>query len=358
MLTQPIDYYMIEFKNQVTSEIGDFLHSLHFICDDDRCLKDGLVAIVDNIADYYEEGSHLYPEIILFDNMRLLNLMTCHYIIFYEGVLSEAEFSKAVKMGAPLAVNGWDIFICVPPHGNRIIWGLVTAELKVNTMSLQKQVLDPDNHEFMTAIIRNLGKRIVSLKSVVEEKIISFSLLKKVSIEKDSVTDFAAKVVSHCASEQDNKRDLFIKMVDKAFKTGHGNLLAVVEPNHDKMVIVHEKLTQGVYLSAESFDVNKMVDEYMNASPQSKEICASQVNNAISLGVSMMNHDGVMLFSNDGKILGYHLIVDNSIVAAEETGGARTKAFKALVGLHIFDAVLIKKQEGDVDLYTPENDGE
>ena len=349
---------MIEFKNQVTSEIGDFLHSLHFVCDDDRCLKDGLVAIIDNIADYYEEGSHLYPEIILIDNMGLLNLMTCHTVVFYNGALSETEFERAVKMGAPLAVNGWDIFICVPPTGNTMTWGLLTAELTVNTVSLYKQVLDPDNHEFKTAIIRNLGKRIVSLKSVVEEKIISFSLLKKVSIEKDSVTDFAAKVVSRCVSEQDNKRDLFIKMVDRAFKTGHGNLLAVVEPTQEKMAIVQEKLTQGVYFSAEGFDVNKMVDEYLNASPQSKEICASQVNNAISLGVSMMNHDGVTLFSNDGKILGYHLIVDNSIVAAEETGGARTKAFKALVGLHIFDAVLIKKQEGDVDLNIPEDDGE
>lgn len=349
---------MIEFKNQVTSEIGDFLHSLHFVCEDDRCLKDGLVAIVDSIADYYEEGSHLYPEIILFDDMRLLNLMTCHHIIFYEGALSEVEFGKAVKMGAPLAINGWDIFICVPSRGNTMIWGLVTAELTVNTMSLQKQVLAPDNQEFKTAIIRNLGKRIVSLKSVVEEKIISFSLLKQVSIEKDSVTDFAAQVVSRCTFEQDKKRDLFIKMVDRAFKTGHGNLLAVVNPTIENMAIVKEKLTQGVYLSEEGFDVNKMVDEYINASPQSKEICASQVNNAISLGVSMMNHDGVTLFSNDGKILGYHLIVDNSIVAAEETGGARTKAFKALVGLHIFDAVLIKKQEGDVDLNTPEDDGE
>lgn len=290
--------------------------------------------------------------------MRLLNLMTCHTVVFYDGALSETEFERAVKMGAPLAVNGWDIFICVPPHGNTMIWGLLTAELTVNTVSLHRQVLDPDNHEFKTAIIRNLGKRIVSLKSVVEEKIISFSLLKKVSIEKDSVTDFAAKVVSRCTSEQGNKRDLFIKMVDRAFKTGHGNLLAVVEPTQEKIAIVQEKLTQGVYFSAEGFDVNKMVDEYTNASPQSKEICASQVNNAISLGVSMMNHDGVTLFSNDGRILGYHLIVDNSIVAAEETGGARTKAFKALVGLHIFDAVLIKKQEGDVDLNTPEDDGE
>ena len=349
---------MIEFKNQVTSEIGDFLHSLHFVRDDDRCLKDGLVAIIDNIADYYEEGSHLYPEIILIDNMGLLNLMTCHTVVFYNGALSETEFERAVKMGAPLAVNGWDIFICVPPTGNTMTWGLLTAELTVNTVSLYKQVLDPDNHEFKTAIIRNLGKRIVSLKSVVEEKIISFSLLKKVSIEKDSVTDFASKVVSRCVSEQDNKLDLFIKMVDRAFKTGHGNLLAVVEPTQEKMAIVQEKLTQGVYFSTEGFNISKMVDEYMNASPQSKEICASQVSNAISLGVSMMNHDGVTLFSNDGKILGYHLIVDNSIVAAEETGGARTKAFKALVGLHILDAVLIKKQEGDVDLNTPENDGE
>ncbi len=349
---------MIEFKNQVSSEIGDFLHSLHFVCDDDKCLKEGLVAIVDNIADYYEEGSHLYPEIILIDNMGLLKLMTCHKVVFYNGALLEEEFERAVKMGAPLAVNGWDIFICVPPHGNTMSWGLVTAELTVNTVSLYKQVLDPDNQEFKTAIIRNLGKRIVSLKSVVEEKIISFSLLKKVSIEKDSVTDFAAKVVSRCVSEQDNKKDLIIKMVDRAFKTGHGNLLAVVESTKEKMAIVYDKLTQGVYLSADEFDINKMVDEYMNASPQAKEICASQVNNAISLGVSMMNHDGVTLFSNDGKILGYHLIVDNSIVSAEETGGARTKAFKALVGLHIFDAVLIKKQEGDVDLNTLGEDGE
>lgn len=64
----------------------------------------------------------------------------------------------------------------------------------------------------------------------------------------------------------------------------------------------------------------------------------------------MMNHDGVTLFTTTGKIIGYHYIVDNKITAnVQMVGGARTKAFYALVNSKAFVCVLMKKQEGEIN---------
>lgn len=61
----------------------------------------------------------------------------------------------------------------------------------------------------------------------------------------------------------------------------------------------------------------------------------------------MLNHDGICLFTNDGKLIGYHLIVDNKTMTENQiVGGARTKAFKKLVSEDAIFAVLMKTQEG------------
>lgn len=53
----------------------------------------------------------------------------------------------------------------------------------------------------------------------------------------------------------------------------------------------------------------------------------------------MLNHDGICLFTNDGILVGYHLIVDNKTMKENQiVGGARTKAFKKLVSE---DAILL-----------------
>ena len=64
---------------------------------------------------------------------------------------------------------------------------------------------------------------------------------------------------------------------------------------------------------------------------------------------SMLNFDGITLFSSDGKIIGYHYIVNNDKVAEENIeGGARTRAFSALCGLEGLIACFMKSQDGKI----------
>lgn len=72
---------------------------------------------------------------------------------------------------------------------------------------------------------------------------------------------------------------------------------------------------------------------------------------------AMLNHDGICLFTNDGKLVGYHLIVDNKTMEESQiVGGARTKAFKKLVSEKSIFAVLMKTQEGLIQLNRQENE--
>lgn len=68
-----------------------------------------------------------------------------------------------------------------------------------------------------------------------------------------------------------------------------------------------------------------------------------------SLMKSMLNFDGITLFSNTGKILGYHFIVNNNEVADEDIeGGSRTRAYEALCGMTEVLACFMKSQDGNI----------
>lgn len=72
---------------------------------------------------------------------------------------------------------------------------------------------------------------------------------------------------------------------------------------------------------------------------------------------AMLNHDGICLFTTDGKLLGYHLIVDNKVIADDAlVGGARTKAFKKLASEPSIYAVLMKTQEGVIQFKKQDNE--
>ena len=63
----------------------------------------------------------------------------------------------------------------------------------------------------------------------------------------------------------------------------------------------------------------------------------------IDLLIPMLNHDGIVLFSSDGRLVGYHFIVDNNINGETPTlGGSRHKAYQKLCASDEFICVLMK----------------
>ena len=96
---------------------------------------EGVADIVNKIADYHEEGAKLYPEVIIPHDDYSLKPLLARTEIIYKGEIRENEFSKVMKLCAPLAVGNWYIFI-VLSGDKSISYGLVSVERKETYLDL------------------------------------------------------------------------------------------------------------------------------------------------------------------------------------------------------------------------------
>ncbi len=338
----------VSLYERVRSEIGSFLQELGLGCDTvelNRELCEGLVDVVDLLSDYYEEGSHLYPSIVLFDDPQFLKMIPNKNYTFYEGDIKSKQIKLCLKMCAPLAVNGWNIFLQV--RGASMSWGMITGELRETSLTLPYQILKDKEPICKVAIISNIGMKSVAMVSSGGECncIIHLSLTNSEKSSSSDISNFFKCALEKCKIESEEFRGYFRKVVNKALHTGHGNLFGVIEDGES----IPELLKEGVDLTSIPIDFpftyNSIISE---TDPNSKVELNTELKMMSSLAVSMMNHDGITIFTNTGKIVGYHYIVDNKVIADDViVGGARTKAFYAMVQSNQFKGVFMRKQEGD-----------
>lgn len=67
-------------RKTVSAEIGSFLLNNGFALADNsknRIFQEELVSIANSLSDYYEEGAHLYPEVLLTNNIA--NIPVYHH---------------------------------------------------------------------------------------------------------------------------------------------------------------------------------------------------------------------------------------------------------------------------------------
>ncbi len=98
-------------RDATLKEIGNFLFEEKF--QTNTIARQGILDLINQISDYYEEGMHLYPEVLIMNKIELLKTIPSREIIMFEGVLDLLEFKQAIKLCAPLAINSWIIFIVI-----------------------------------------------------------------------------------------------------------------------------------------------------------------------------------------------------------------------------------------------------
>lgn len=336
----------------VRSQVGSFMQSFMFICsttESNNAFCDGMVEVIDMLSDYYEEGTHLYPSIVLFDDPQYLKILPNIHYTFYRGDIEVKQFKQCLKMCAPLAVNGWNIFMQV--QGTSMSWGVITTELRETSLSLSNQILKEKEEGCKVALISNVGMKTVALVSsgCECECIVHLSLMNNHLVTSKDLDGFCDCALHNCKVVSDEFKGYFSKIIGTALQTGHGNLFGVIEETED--VQIPEMLKDGVNLIAEPIDfayIYSQIDSDVNTG-NTVEL-NSMLKMMSSLAISMMNHDGITLFTDTGKIIGYHYIVDNNVTPKDMiVGGARTKAFYAMVESGNFKGVFIRKQEGETD---------
>lgn len=337
----------VSLYKETLSNVEAFLKSLNFSVSQVICK--GLVTVVNMISDYHEEGAALNPDILLISKDSFFQTLPCqHHIELCTEEINEKSFSMAVKMCAPLAENGWNMYLLLLDESH-LQYGIVNVALTQMSVSLFNQVIETPQELAVCAYIRNIGNKVVELNSISNHCVIALNLssyetkmeeeLEKLAnvILKDIAKDFPIKEASITYI-----KDMFIE----ALNHGHGNLIAVTD--NIEQIKAEEHLRGGIFLSDKIDFIKLLFDNIQQKSDQT----ATTLNAFTQLAISMLNFDGITIFNSNGCVVGYHFIVDNSAVVDKTiVGGARTRAFEALTQTNGIIACLMKSQDGNIKYF-------
>ena len=340
----------VSFRDTVLAQMGNFLLGVGFRISmaATQILKKELVEVANQLSDYYEEGTHLYPEVIILDDLsQFIKEYPCIYNVFENGELKEKSLQRAIKMCAPLADNGWVIFIEV--KGDNVAWGVLNVELSAVTTPVFNQIIADNNDNYQIVYIKNIGLKTVEFASRGNKNnyLVSLSLKDIEDILRDEVADFCDVIVRDVKRDKSESKEMINKAINTAIQRGHGNLIVVIE-DKDEDTVIPDVLKNGVKVTP--IDFPDLYFSYFQGKGSIENHSALEKN--IDLIISMMNHDGITVFTTKGRVVGFHYIVENNIKKTEENeGGSRHKAYNKLCTTQQIMAVLMRSQEGVTNLF-------
>lgn len=327
--------------------VESFLKTLNFPTSQIIC--DGMVTVVNMISDYHEEGKSLNPDILLIHNDSFFKILPYQYhIALQTEEIHDKSFSMAVKMCAPLAENGWIMYLLLIDE-NHFQYGIVNVSLTQMSVSLFNQVIETPQELAICAYIRKIGNKVVELNSISNHCVISLSLNNydvKMEDEIQKLTDIILEDVEPSYPIRNETATYIKDMFIDALNHGHGNLIAVSD--NIELLQKDGHLKGGIYLPDEIDFTSLLVDNHKQRTDQT----ATTLNAFTQLTISMLNFDGITLFNTKGCVVGYHFIVDNKLEAEKSiVGGSRTRAFEALTQTNGISACLMKSQDGNIKYF-------
>lgn len=329
-------------KDDTLAAVGAFLYDEKFPTLSQ--LKEGIVELINLIADYHEEGQKLYPEILIVTNWDYFKSISNREIVINNAVLSKSEFSNILKLCAPLAVGNWNIVIEVKE--GIIKYGLIDAEIIETSPSLYEQTvgkLGIVQEDYSLAYLRNIGSKTVELIGQKSRLVVSLDLTELNLEENNDVQNICEHITCNCDTEIKETVNTFInKTLNEAIRIGHGNLIAVIDDTTEIIDEIKQKYVDCIYLE-------KPIDfqEFIKNCEVEKSNDASV--NLLSHGkvlISMLNHDGITIMTNTSKVIGYHMFIPKIDGDLDVNGGARTRAFQSMINSKNFSACLYKSQDG------------
>ena len=332
----------------VLESIGSFLYKEGFQPNEITPL--GILEIINLISDYHEEGVPLFPEVMVTNSMDFFKTLPNKEIVIAEGELIIDEFRKSIKLCAPLAIDSWIIFIEI--KNNRIKYGLVSAEMTETSLSIYNQTVGELKIEYdntTIAYIRNIGQKTVELSGLKNKLTVSLTLDAPSETTNNEISTLSKAIAEKCDENfKDKISTFFEKILTIALRIGHGNLVGVVDSTEEALTKLSNSEQNGTYLSV-PINFEQLIIE---AETDKSNETSINLKSYSSILKAMLNHDGITIFTNKGKLIAYHVLI-NSYEKEKQvlTGGARTKAFASMQNCELFLACFYKSQDGNMKIW-------
>ena len=300
-----------------------------------------ITELVSAVTNYTEEGQNFTPAIYISNNITsLLKLIPGSFHIPI-GEFSEFSGSLcgALKKCAPLATGGWCIYVT---EDEKIVkYGLFSDSQFPLNVPIDESLLNLANGSLKVIKIQQSAHSCVELSNHKGDRHTIFLSDKKES--EASPRSYIHELTKSICNKTDSKhkaaiQTLLEKSITEGLHASHGALIAVTSSNKFPAC-----LKDGLILD-HPLDFAELV---AHAKENSLESCL-KLNAFTKILRSMFNCDGIIVFTQDAKLVGYNCFIKPPSNALATTGGARKRAYGALkskIGNGIV-ASFIRSQDG------------
>jgi hypothetical protein len=341
----------LSLRDMVSGQVSDLLDKEGMQC---SATHKGLILLINSLAIYREEGRALFPEVFVFDSLdQILKMLPFseHVPIGY-GSKTEGTMTEALKKCAPLAQDGWAIYIL--RNANAFQYGLFRSGKHILSVRPDDLLIENGVPEVPALFVHQIADSTVELRGVNGGSLVVTFGASRAS-GTSPVDAQAALVASIVADVQEDIREqtaaFYRSLVSRVVKAGHGTL-AVVLPRKKRSL--PRIFKDGIPLKP-AVSVTEGISELIQG-----DSCAAnttlQAKGALITG--MLLSDGITAFASDGSVRGYKIFVKHpSNNTNPNAGGARRRTFELLksrVGQELTCAFM-QSQDGATDYKRKDN---
>ncbi|MCB9645236.1 MAG: hypothetical protein H6730_01360 [Deltaproteobacteria bacterium] len=333
------------FRDYASDSIGNLVLGEGFPPDPD--IRPGIIAILDVLSAYFEEGKRLYPEVVVTSSIDGLVAFLPGYriVMVGEGPPEQGTYQKALKTCAPLAQNGWAIALQV--SSERLKYGILTAETSPISPALWRLVVGDlaeygSDPEPRVAMLRSLGQNTVEIRGRRAALQLVFSVRVAAPHDaspRDVVLDQLVRDIGE--ESRDKVRAFLQRVLEDAFRGGHGCLIGVVDDADDSVRGLRQDFPDAHHLSV-PISLGKVLVE---CETQNTIRSATELRLAAEVVTNMINHDGIAVFTSSGRLIAFNLFVPKPD-EVRTMGGARSRAFEQMRSSSRFICCFIRSQDG------------
>jgi hypothetical protein len=301
------------------------------------------------LAHYREEGVSLFPRVYLTNCKKTLKSMLPEGEVLKIGASKSdvTGIKSAVKKCAPLATNGWLIYI--EASVEQIEYGVFKGPSNPISV-LVDDVLMTQSQDFFVVKASQIADDCVEIKS--NRGGLHFIFLNHRKEDSPPPLLYLDRLISSITEEMPEEHkeqaiSFFNRLFFGALRESHGCIIAVTNESTPPTFISND----GVILD-EPIDFAILVSELKKGN-----IDPSSLDSKGHLLKGMLNSDGIILFDNKGRLLGYNCFVNvnnkDNIV-----GGARKRAFSTIkekIGSGL-SAAFMQSQDGWTDFEGMKNE--
>tara|TARA_B100001059_G_scaffold114778_1_gene115066 strand:- start:7974 stop:8996 length:1023 start_codon:yes stop_codon:yes gene_type:complete len=301
-----------------------------------------LVELIVMLAHYREEGVSLFPKVYLTNDKYTLTAMLPDGEVLKIGTSNPnvAGIKNAVKKCAPLATNGWLIYI--EPSGESLEYGVFKGS--GNPISvLVDDVLMTESENILVVKASQIANDCVEIRSNRGGQ--HFIFLNHRKDDSPPPLQYLGQLIASITEKtpEENKEptiSFLNRLFISALRESHGCIIAVTN-----MAKPPKFLSDDGVILEDPIDFSNLVLDL-----KKERIDPNHLESKGHLLTGMLNSDGIVLFDNKGRLLGYNCFVKVSN-KTNLIGGARKRAFasmKSKIGRGLL-ATFIQSQDGWTD---------